>query len=97
MIGTEAVTEGEDTYREALPGAERLGMSLKPRPDEGFVHYAQAGVQAAPSTLVNFLKPNQTTLVDIELQRVVRSGVFELDQGTDQSDFKDVKPGSIVP
>lgn len=96
MVGTEAVTEGDHTYRPELKGAERLGMNLSPRPKEGFVHYLQGDVQAAPRTLASFLKPNQTTLVDIELQRVVRSGVFELDQGTEQRSFKEVDPGGIV-
>ena len=97
MVGSdEPVARVGREYRAPLPGANRLGMIIKPRPDEGFVHYVDSEVAATPSAVKRFLKPNQTTLVDIELERVVRRGTYELDRGFDQRGFKHSDPGDPV-
>ena len=59
----------------AVPRGESLGVQITPRPDEGFVHYTRAALRAQKRNLAEFLKPDQTTLVDIALRRVVRRGV----------------------
>jgi hypothetical protein len=97
MVGSERVpTEGR-TIRPKLKGVGRLGLIVVPRPSDGFVHYLPCNRQALPGAVAQFVKPNQTTLVDIVLQRVVHGGVFELDHGTSQRSFKRVKPGGIIP
>ncbi len=83
----------EKLIREEQPGAERLGLKITPRPATGFVHYLPCDLEASGSALRSFLKPNQTTLVDIVLRRVVHEGVFRLDRGTKQRKFKNDPPG----
>ncbi len=96
MVGAPPVEDEDREYRPALKGIKRLGMKVQPRPTDGFVHYLPCGLQAIPSALTRFVKPNQTTIVDIELQRIVRSGVFALVQGRTKPSFKWIKPGGIV-
>lgn len=94
-VGSPAVTEGGREYRGVVQGVDRLGRIVNPRPGDGFVHCAPGELRAVPSVLESLLKPNETTLVDIELRRIVHREVFELDRGIDQRSFKDVKPGEV--
>jgi len=93
IVGCEAVKRDGKVVREANAGAEMVGMRITPRPEEGFVHYLPCELRATRQTLKAIFKPNQTTLVDIVLRRVVREGVFRLDRGTKQRSFKKDKPG----
>lgn len=93
MHGCDEVRHGDRVLRPASCGAEALGLKIVPRPSEGFVHYLPCEISASSKLLTNILRPNQTTLVDITLRRVVRRGVFELDRGTKQRDFKKTRPG----
>ena len=97
MAGCEEVTHGGKVMRPASPGAISLGLAIHPRPTEGFVHYLPCEIKASTDLLKSILLPNQTTLVDIELQRIIRRGVFELDQGTKRRSFKQVQPGDPLP
>ena len=86
-------------YRPKLDGITRIGMKVVPRPDKGFVHYLECSQRAVPSALKSFVKPNQTTIVDVVLQRVVHKGVFELvglDDQSEQGGFKDQEPGGVL-
>lgn len=93
MMGCKEVKRDGKVVREAGKGAEMMGMRIKPRPEEGFVHYLPCELRATRPVLKAIFKPNQTTLVDIVLRRVVREGVFRLDRGTKQRSFKKDKPG----
>ncbi len=66
---------------------ERLGLNISPRPASGFVHYHKVILHAKKRLLAELLKPDQTTLVDIVLRRVVRRGIFEL-KNSDRIDPK---------
>jgi hypothetical protein len=77
---------------------DRLGLKLRPRPEQGFVRYAQAAIQAEPALLRQVLRPNQTTLVDLRLKRLVDRANVELGVAGGQLSFKSVKPaGEAVP
>jgi hypothetical protein len=78
-------------------GSSFLGRRINPRPSQGFVHYLPCEITASTKLLKRILRPNQTTLVDIVLRRVIRHGVFELDQGTQQKSFKNTQPGDPIP
>lgn len=91
----EVVHEGK-VLRPSSDGAKGLGMRITPRPAEGFVHYLPCEISASTELLKSVLQPNQTTLVDIVLRRVIRRGVFELDQGTQQKSFKRTEPGAPI-
>ncbi|MDX1480104.1 MAG: hypothetical protein R3315_00415, partial [Woeseiaceae bacterium] len=85
--------------REASAGIDRLGLVLRPRPREGFVHYRDAELPASRELLGALLVPNATTLVDIRLRRIVHANVFALDEhdgGTARGSFKRTKPGEDI-
>ncbi len=99
MTGSAAVADPRHAGRElraAQPGVDRLGLQLRARPDQGFVHYAAAAVQAEPKLLREVLRPNQTTLIDVRLQRRVdRASVEFGPAGTRSQVFKSVKPSGV--
>lgn len=94
MSGCPEVVHDDKVLRPASPGAQGLGLRINPRPVEGFVHYLPCEISASTELLKSVLRPNQTTLVDITLRRIVRRGVFELDQGVQQKSFKKTEPGA---
>ena len=98
MAGSKAVLHNGQGVQAASPGAEMLGLQIRPRPeDDGtFVHYLPCDLQASKRLLTAALKPNQTTLIDIVLQRVVREGVFRIGRGTDTKGFRRQAPGPPI-
>jgi len=79
--------------RDALPGIDKLGLEIHPRPTEGFVHFRKSRVAASAELLRTIVKPNQTTIVDITLTRVVHEGAFRFEKTTEEGSFKNVRPG----
>jgi hypothetical protein len=73
--------------RERREGAKGLGLQIFPRPSEGWAHYWQGELQAQLESLKDHLRPNQTTLVDIVLRRLVREGTFRLTKDRKPTDF----------
>jgi hypothetical protein len=67
----------------------RLGFRLVARPQSGLVHYRPVEFRSNVRTLARVLRPNETTLIEIQLQRRVDKAVFRL---TD-----DLVPGAIDP
>lgn len=99
MKGADAVTDkhGKE-IRPKLDGAGTLGIQIVARPAKGFVHYLPCEFKALPIMLEQALHRNSTTLVDIQLQRVVRKNVFRIYNISDQPkpNFKDTKPGDEI-
>jgi hypothetical protein len=77
-----------------------LGLLIKPRPDEGFVRYQACEITASAELLEKALKPNSTTLIEIELKRQVSSEVFGFEKPDDGKEtsrsFKKIKPGDSI-
>ncbi len=98
MVGSDPIVDKkkDKVVREATTGAKLLGLRIIPRPGSGFVHYLPCELHASSKVLRSFLKPNQTTLVDIVLRRVVREAVFRLDRGLKQRSFKGDPPGPPI-
>lgn len=98
MNGTEEVrSPGGEIIRKPIHGAEKLGLVLQPRPEEGFIRYLPCRISASREMLDKALKPDCTTLIDIRLQRIVSEEVFRFekisaDKMPDLS-FKNVDPG----
>jgi hypothetical protein len=90
------VTYQEKALRPALPGCTHLGLRVIPYPQDGFVHYLPAALPATPEHLAAFLKPNQTTLIDVVLRRFVREGVYRLTRSTAPRNFTKQPPGLPV-
>ncbi len=99
MLGAPAIERDGKTLRPAFPGAAKLGFQIEPHLTDGLVHFLPAELEAVATMLESVVKPNQTTLVDIVLRRVVREGAFRLvplDQRKD-TDFSKEPPGDPIP
>lgn len=97
MLGAPEVTYKGKQLRPALQPCTQLGLHVVPYPQEGFVLYQPATLTASAQNLANFIKPNQTTVVDIVLRRIVREGVYRLTRGASPQDFTKQPPGKPVP
>ena len=93
MMGAPALPGG---LRDRLPGAGQLGLELHPRPEHGFVRYRKCRISAGAKNLSILVRPNQTTLVDIEVERLVSKETFRLERTLNQGSFKNVKPGDEI-
>jgi hypothetical protein len=97
MVGCDQVEDDEgEVVRGKLIGVSELGLMIKPRPATGFVHYLPCEIKATKSLLGRALHPNGTTLIEIQLRRVVRKSVFTLERMKKQFEpksFKGTKPG----
>ncbi|WP_184549891.1 alpha/beta hydrolase [Mucilaginibacter sp. FT3.2] len=78
MNGDAGVTYEGNELRPSLPGAQKLGLKVNPRPDSGFIKYVPFEIAADEDFLQKVIRPNCTTLIDICLQRVVSKDVFSL-------------------
>jgi hypothetical protein len=89
------VPDGE-LLRNAVAGADKLGLVIRPRPSEGFVSFETASITASESFFRQVLQPDSTCLVDIVLTRKISKNVFRFQQVEGevipQGDFRKVKP-----
>jgi hypothetical protein len=100
---------GTVTYflnHDIMQKAPALGVRVQPRPapdpeskkpSDYFVHYVKAELAARTNTLLDFVRPNATLMLDIVLQRIVRSGVFQLTTDLRPKDFTRDGPGDVLP
>ena len=93
MTGAPEVIYKGKQLRPALPGCRSLGLQVIPYPQDGFVMYQPATLTASAEILANFIKPNQTTVVDIVMRRIVREGVYRLTRSASPEDFTRQPPG----
>lgn len=77
-------------------GLKRFGIQLFPQPDSGIVHYLGCQLNATIPYLKGFIEPNQTTMIDIEVKRVIHSGIFNLTRERKENDFRDFNPGERI-
>ncbi len=97
MTGAPALVDADGKQvRAALPACERLGLRVVPYPQEGFVHYLPAELSATPANLKQFIRPDETVMVDIVLRRIVREGVFRMTRNTGPESFLHEPPGPPV-
>ncbi|TXK66014.1 esterase/lipase family protein [Alkalisalibacterium limincola] len=72
------------------------GLRLDPRVQERFVETWQAAYTSDMGGLLQWIQPNQTTIIDIHLQRIVRSGVFRLTRSLAARDFRRDELGPAI-
>lgn len=100
LDGLDAVPNKQgNIIRDALPGLEQLGLRVYAYPYQGFVRFYPAILKAARKVVDQFLQPDQTTLIDVVLKRIVHRGVFELvksDNGPNLGDFRDQPLGDVI-
>jgi hypothetical protein len=85
-----------ELIRKALPGTRVLGLIIRPRPNEGMVHYGQAVIEGSAEFMEQLLLPNVTTHVEIVLSRKVSTQVFRfenLQEGEIDLNFRRTSPG----
>lgn len=88
MKGCDAARDPDSgrVVRAASRGAGVLGFALEPHLAKGFVHFVAAELEGTPRVLSEVVRPNQTTLVEIVMRRVVREGVLRLAPLSKRSD-----------
>lgn len=96
LLGAPAVLHGGRTLRPALKGAGTLGLKVVPYPQDGFVHYLPCALPATAAHLKAWVRPHETTVIDIVLRRVVREGVFRLTLERTPEDFTKAPPGGPI-
>lgn len=79
--------------RDTIPPMSGLGILIEASPDEGFAHYHPCILKSTPEMLKNVLRPNETTLIDVVLKRVVHKGTFSFADGLKRKDFRKQNPG----
>jgi hypothetical protein len=96
MTGTPAVLHAGKELRPKLESAGSLGLRVVPYPQDGFVHYVPCALKTSVTNLENFVRPYETTIVDVVLRRVVREGVFRLTRDQSPEDFTKAPPGGPI-
>jgi len=101
MTGTGEVRHPRsgDLLRPAVKGLEALGLMIEPHLSSGFAHFVKGRLEAERALVARLLQPNQTTLVDIVMRRIVRRGVVRLDglRQRNDRDFSADPPGPLLP
>ena len=78
--------------------ADKFGFKIGGRPADGFAFYTVAEHQGSFSALRRYFEPNQTLMVEVELQRHVRQGIFRFTQTlTPAEDFRRQDKGGPIP
>ena len=72
------------------------GLRLQPREAEKFVEHWTAELGADIADLMDVIAPNQTTIIDLRLTRVVREGVFRFTRSQAARDFRKDPPGGVA-
>ena len=80
--------------RAALIPRPPYGLRVVPREDDRFVEYWMAEMPANVQNLLPLIAPNETTIIDIRLTRVVREGVFRFTRQLSPRSFRKTDPGS---
>lgn len=82
MAGSEELRhpKKKSVVRKATVGVEELGFRITPHQEKAdlFVRYVGSTVKATKKQLESLLRPNETTLIDVVLRRIVGRGVFRL-------------------
>lgn len=76
---------------------DKFGVQVRARPSEGFAHYRVAEHRGTFSELGKYFEPNRTMMIEIELRRHVREGVFQLTQDLKPKKFGNQAKGEDLP
>jgi hypothetical protein len=97
MAGSPAVPGPDGSIvRPELIARGNYGLTIRPRATDGIVLYLEGVISAATHDILDYVEPNQTTLVDIVLTRVVRSGVFTFTRQLAPRSFKNDAFGNPI-
>jgi hypothetical protein len=101
LVGLPEVRDKKGSLiREKSNGLDRLGLRVYGYPYRGIVRYYPALLRATSHLRSTLLTPNQTTLIDIVLNRILHRGSFEAPRfdriGKADHDFRKQPPGDIL-
>ena len=94
LTGCPAIVDADGRQRrpERIPRPP-YGLRLMPRQDGKWVEHWAAELAADAGGLLDLIEPNQTTIIDLRLTRVVREGVFRFTTQLAPRSFKRDEPG----
>ena len=76
----------------------RLGIKLTARPDEGLAKYGTVGFEGTGGDIVKAIRPNETLMVEIRLERKIDRQVFTLTDNLDKPEKIERDPsGKLLP
>jgi hypothetical protein len=101
MTGMPAVKDPRTgkVIRGKFPGVDRLGIRVYPRPLTGYAHYFPGILAAAVGDIDDFVRADETTMLDIILRRIVHRGVHEVVPADDidqRGDFRNQPRGEML-
>ena len=96
MSGCEEINYKGKKLRDSKPGVKELGLIIDPHHHTGFAHYEKAFVKASAVQLNLILHPDQTTMIEIVMKRVIHEGTHMLTQNRNPEEFSKVKPGTAI-
>ncbi len=96
MAGGPEIKYKDKVLRDKKAGAGHLGLLIDPHNNSGFAHYIKGRINASADQVAGILKPNQTTLMEIVMKRVVHEGTFRITQNRSAEEFKDADKGKII-
>jgi hypothetical protein len=74
----------------------KFGIKIAARPADGFAYYAVAEYRGTFAALKRYFEPNQTLMVEVQLNRRVTEGVFRLTQELSPEDFRQQPTGRVI-
>lgn len=80
-------------HRAARAPRPPYGLRLLPRQDDKWVEHWAAELAAGMGSLLDVVEPNQTTIIDLRLTRIVREGVFRFTTQLSPRSFRKDDPG----
>ncbi len=101
MKGCEAIYSPEGyLIRAEQPGIEHLGLTIRPRPENGFVRYLPCKIKASTELLEKALQPNSCTHIEIVLKRLLSKEFFRFEKTKKDSrndlSFKNTDPRNAL-
>lgn len=82
--------------RPAWIARQPYGLRIQPREGEHFVEHWETELHSSVKDLMPMINANETTIIDIRLTRVVRTGTFSLTRQLSPQSFKNTDPGGVV-
>jgi hypothetical protein len=73
-----------------------FGIKIVVRPQSGFAYYTAAEYKGTFKDLKNYIEPNQSLMIEVQMRRHVGEGVFQLTEKLSSESFKDVTTGKDI-
>ena len=94
LTGCPEIVDDQGRRRRAgLVPRPPYGLRLLPRQDDKWVEHWLAELAADVGSLLDVIEPNQTTIIDLRLTRIVREGVFRFTSQLGPRSFRKDDPG----